>query len=124
MPYANSTLKSLLIPAGTFLLRFLPRKAAIAVAYVVADVCGLLCAARCRAIDRNLARTAPLAATAERRRLRRATFRHFAGIWVDFLRVPLLTNTAIVDLVRWNTRSNLDTALRQGKGAVIVTAHV
>src|SRR6266542_1264346 len=119
-----SSIKALLIPSGTFLLRFLPRNAAIVLAYIVADLCVLLCTARRQAIDRNLARTAPRAGSSERRRLRRATFRHFAGIWVDFLRVPLLTRGAILDLVRWNTRRNLDAALQQGKGTVIVTAHV
>jgi len=119
-----ASIKALLIPAGTFLLRFLPRNAAIVLAYIVADLCVLLCAARGRAIDQNLARTAPSAGRSERRRLRRATFRHFAGIWVDFLRVPFLTRGAILDLVRWSTRPNLDAALRQGKGSVIVTAHV
>ena len=119
-----ASIKARLIPAGTFLLRFLPRPAAIALAYIVGDLCGLLCTARRQAIDRNLSRTAPGAGTSDRRRLRRATFRHFAAIWVDFLRVPLLTRGAIVDLVRWNTRGNLDTALQQGKGAIIMTAHV
>jgi phosphatidylinositol dimannoside acyltransferase len=121
---STASIKSLLIPAGTFLLPFLPRKVAIAVASIVADVCVLLSPARRRAIDRNLERTAPNADAGERRRLRRATFRHFAGIWVDFLRVPLLTRDAIADLVRWGTRENLDAALRQGKGTIIVSAHV
>ena len=119
-----ASIKSLLIPAGTFLLRFLPRNAAIALAYIVADLSVLLCTARRQAIDQNLARTAPGASRSERRRLRRATFRHFAAIWVDFLSVPLLTRGAILDLVRWDTRQNLDEALQQGKGTVIVTAHV
>ncbi|MGH9387683.1 MAG: lysophospholipid acyltransferase family protein [Vicinamibacterales bacterium] len=120
----SASIKALLIPAGTFLLRFLPRKAAIALSYIVADLCLLLFTARRQAIDQNLARTAPSSGRSERRQLRRATFRHFAGIWVDFLRVPLLTRQAILDLVGWNTRRNLDAALEQGKGTVIVAAHV
>ena len=119
-----ASIKALLIPAGTFLLRFLPRTAAIVLAYIAADLCVLLCTARRHAIDQNLARTAPGAGRSERRRLRRATFRHFAAIWVDFLRAPFLARGAILDLVRWNTRANLDAALQQGKGAIIVTAHV
>jgi phosphatidylinositol dimannoside acyltransferase len=117
-------LKSQLIPAGTFALRVLPRRAAIRLAYVVADVCAFVDRDRRRAVENNLARTAPLTTPRERRQLRRATFRHFAGIWVDFLRVPLLTRAAILDLVHWKTRRNLDAALALQKGVVIVTAHV
>jgi lauroyl/myristoyl acyltransferase len=119
-----ASIKARLIPAGTFLLRFLPRSAAIALAYIVADLCVLCCAARRRAIDQNLARTAPGADRSQRRRLTRATFRHFAGIWVDFLRVPFLPRGAILDLVRWDTRRNLNAALERGRGVVVVTAHV
>jgi len=121
---AIASIKAKLIPSGTFVLRFLPRRLAIVIAYVVADVCGMLDRARRHAIEDNLARTAPLTGAAERRRLRRATFRHFAAVWVDFLRVPFLPRGAILDLVRWNGRRNLDAALEQGKGVVIVTAHV
>ena len=113
-----------LIPVGTFVLRFLPRRVALAIADIVADVCGVLGRVRRRAVGNNLARTARLTSAAERRRLRRATFRHFAAIWVDFLRVPLLTRRELFDLVHWNTRGNLDAALERGHGVVIVTAHV
>jgi KDO2-lipid IV(A) lauroyltransferase len=43
---------------------------------------------------------------------------------VDFLRVPLLTHGDLLDLVRWHTHANLDAALGEGTGVVIVTAHV
>jgi lauroyl/myristoyl acyltransferase len=119
-----TSIKARLIPAGTFLLRFLPRHAAIGLAYVVGDLWAVLSRDRRAAIDQNLVRTAPSADGRQRRRLRRATFRHFAGIWVDFLRVPLSARGAIVDLVRWDTRRNLDAALEQGRGALIVAAHV
>ena len=118
------SIKALLIPGGTFLLRLVPRRVALTTGYLVADVCLWLCRKRRQAIEQNLARTAPAANASERRRLTRATFRHFAGTWVDFLRVPLLTREAIVDLVDWNTRENLDAALRQGRGVLIVSAHV
>ena len=121
---AIASIKAQLIPAGTFVLRFLPRSVAIVLAYVVADLCGVLGRVRRRAVENNLARTAPLTGQTERRRLRRATFRHFAAVWVDFLRVPLLTRKELFDLVHWNTRANLDAALRHGHGIVIVTAHV
>jgi lauroyl/myristoyl acyltransferase len=117
-------IKARLIPLGTFVLRFLPRRPAILIAYLVADVCGMLGRARRRAIETNLARTAPLRDHVERERLRRSTFRHFAAIWVDLLRVPLLTRGALLDLVRWNGRGNLDAALAHGTGVVSVTAHV
>ena len=117
-------IKALLIPAGTLLLRFLPRRAAIALAYAVADLCAGVCVKRRHAIEANLLRTAPAASAAERARLARATFRHFAGVWLDFLRIPLLTRDEIVDLVRWNTRANLDTTLQQGMGVLIVSAHI
>jgi lauroyl/myristoyl acyltransferase len=119
-----ASIKALAFPAGTFLLRFIPRHAAIMFGYLVADVCGLVCRARRRAIDQNLVRTCPDVSARERGHLRRATFRHFAGTWIDFLRVPFLAREAILSLVRWQTRENLDAALERGNGVVIVTAHV
>jgi len=117
-------IRARLIPASTFVLRFLPRAAALALAIFIADVCVVLCPARRRAIEQNLARTARGADVKERRRLARATFRHFACAWIDFLRVPFVTRAAILDLVRFDTRANLDAALQQGKGVVAITAHV
>jgi lauroyl/myristoyl acyltransferase len=115
--------KARLIPAATFLIRFIPRSAAIVIAHAAADVWAVIDRRRRRAIDRNLRRTAPANTPSERRRLTRATFRNFAAVWVDFLRVPLLSRRAVVDLVRWNTRVNLDAALARGRGVLIVAAH-
>src|SRR5262245_59033593 len=118
------SIKATAIPAGTFVLRFIPRRLAMTLAGFVADICGLFDRQRRRRVMDNLARTAPSSNHRERERLTRHTFRHFAAVWVDFLRVPLLTGGDVRDLVRWDTRRNLDAALAPGKGVVIVTAHV
>ena len=119
-----ASISALAFPVGTFLLRLIPRQAALSLGYLVADLFGLVCTSQRRAIDQNLRRTCRDASPAERRRLRRATFRHFVGTWIDFLRVPLLTREATLSLVRWRTSGHLDAALRRRTGVVIVTAHV
>jgi KDO2-lipid IV(A) lauroyltransferase len=121
---ASGSITARLIPAGTFVLRFLPRRVALAAAHVIADAWVVYDGARRRAIDDNLVRTAPALSDRHRRSLRRATFRHFAAIWVDFLRAPLLARRELSALVRWNTRANLEAALADRQGVVIVTAHV
>lgn len=115
---------ALLLPVGTLVLRFVPRCFAIALAPIVGDIWGAVSRARRRAVEDNLIRTAHNSQAGERQRLRRATFRNFAVIWVDFLRVPFLRRQALLDLVSWNTHTNLDEALAQRRGVVIVTAHV
>ena len=119
-----ASIRALALPTGTFLLRLIPRRVALDLGNLVADVCGLVCRSRRRAIDENLIRTCPNASTSERRCLRRATFRHFVGTWIDFLRVPLLTRDATLSLVSWRTSGHLDAALRRRRGVVIVTAHL
>jgi lauroyl/myristoyl acyltransferase len=119
------SIKAGLIPAGTLVLRFLPRGAALVLASIVAEVWFRLgpTAGR-RAVEQNLARLVAGAGPRERRRLARATFRHFAAVWVDFLRLPLLTRRTVSDLVCWETRAHLDAALEQRRGVVLVSPHV
>jgi KDO2-lipid IV(A) lauroyltransferase len=117
-------IKGRLVPAATFVLRFLPHRVAVIAATLAGDLSFLLQAARRQVVLENLERTAPDATTTERRQLARATFRNFALMWLDFLRLPLLGRDALADLIRWKSRENLDAALRQGNGAIIVTAHL
>lgn len=119
-----TSIRALAFPAVTFLLRLIPRRVALGLGDLVADVCGLVCTSRRLAIDQNLLRTCPDASPSERRRLRSATFRHFVGTWIDFLRVPLLTRDATLSLVSWGTSGHLDAALRGRRGVVIVTPHL
>lgn len=110
--------------AATWLLRFVPRGVAVAVAGVVGDLCWLTMRARRRVIADNLARTAANRTARERRRLGRATFRHIASSTVDFLRLPLMSRQALIDLIEFQGREHLDAALAHGKGAIIVSGHI
>src|SRR5262245_42909663 len=93
-----------LIPFGTWLLRFLPPGVAAATASIVALAGYLFLGERRRTVASNINHIVPGAAPRDRRRLARATFRNFALMWVDVLRLPLLEPKELRSLVEWDTR--------------------
>lgn len=119
-----ASLKALCFPAGTHLLRLLPRAVVLKLAHVVADLSMFYAVACHRGVERNLRHSVPGLAATERQRLKRATFRQFARIWIDFLRAPLLTRNDLDRLFVWRTRRQLDAALAAGRGVILVTGHV
>jgi phosphatidylinositol dimannoside acyltransferase len=116
--------KAFLIRAGTFLLSFIPFGLARAMALAIADLCWLLLRERRRIVEDNLSHLVPGRGRREYRRLARSTFRNLALCSLDFLKLPLLSKEQIVALIELRGRENLDSALAQGKGAILVTAHL
>lgn len=118
----------LLMPAGSALLRVIPRTVALSIARRVGDVCDVILRSRRAVIESNLVRTAPHASARERRRLARMTFRRFAMVWVDVLRMPAMSREEIVGLIdaraHVEARALFDQALSEGRGLVIVAPHL
>lgn len=120
----SAWLTALLMRAGTLTLRFVSRRSAIVLAHGLARVWYIVDRKRRAGIEANLERTVPESSPPARDRLARATFRHFAGIWIDILRIPLMTPDEIRSLVAWHTRRHLDDAMASGRGVLVLTAHV
>ena len=60
---------------------------------------------------------------AEKRRIARGSYRHFGGIFFDFLRLPALSARKIERIVEMRGWENLEEAYGRGKGVLILTAH-
>lgn len=116
--------KAFWIRAGTGLLRFLPYGWARTIALAAGDLSWLLLKERRRILEGNLSRTASQKMPAERRKLVRSTFRNFALCSIDFLKLPLMAKEEVINLVEISGLENLDQALAQGKGAILVTGHL
>ncbi len=116
--------KAFWIRAGTHLLRILPYGLARTLALGAGDLSWILLKERRKVLAENLSHTAPEKDEGARRRLVRATFRNFALCAVDFLRLPLLSREEVIRQVEIHGLENLDQALAQGKGAILVTGHL
>lgn len=116
--------KALWIRIGTGLLRFLPYGWARAIALAAGDLSWLLLKGRRRILEENLFRTASEKDEETRRNLVRATFRNFALCSIDFLRLPFLSREEVIRKVDILGLENLDQALAQGQGAILVTGHL
>lgn len=113
-----------LIRCGTFVCGLVPRSLARRIALVLADACGLLLPARRRTVTLNLCRTARDRNPAERRRLCRSTFRNFGLCLVDFLGMLRMNREQLLDLIQLRGLENLEQALGEGKGVIIITPHL
>ena len=116
--------KAFWIRAGTGLLRFLPYGWARTIALAAGDLSWLLLKERRRILEENLFRTASGKDKETRRNLGRATFRNFALCSIDFLRLPFLSREEVIRQVEIHGLENLDQALAQGRGAILVTGHL
>lgn len=59
----------------------------------------------------------------EKLRIARSSYRHFGGVFFDFLRMPLLSRRKIEKIAEIEGWENLEAAYAEGKGVLILTAH-
>jgi KDO2-lipid IV(A) lauroyltransferase len=59
----------------------------------------------------------------EKLRIARGSYRHFGGVFFDFLRIPRLSARKLQKIVEVHGWENLESAYSQGKGVLILTAH-
>ena len=102
----------------------LPRPIAAALASVAADVCWIVMRTPRRAVEENLRFVAGHRPSHDRRHLGKRTFHNVALCALDFLRVPAMSATELEELLQWRGREHLDEALAQGRGAIVIGAHV
>jgi KDO2-lipid IV(A) lauroyltransferase len=117
-----------LLPLGTRLVRVMPYTVARAAAVSAALMACLLQRSRREAVLENLSHLAPGLSNAARRRLTRATFRNFALIWLDTLRLPSMSRGEFLALIDAEANDRycalVNAALAEGHGALVLSAHL
>ena len=107
--------------AGYWACVILPRGFCYAVARRLADLYSVRAPADREAVQRNL--SAVLGREPTRQEVREV-FRHFAMYLVDFFRFSRLTKKKVARWIRLEGVEHMQEALRRGKGAIGLTAHL
>lgn len=109
---------------GQFISLSLPLSLAYRVSILICDLHYLFAARDRKMVTDNLRSIFPEMGKKEINRIRRNTFRNFAKYLVDFFRFSKLDNTYINKHIKVENREFLDEALKKGKGAITLTAHL
>lgn len=108
---------------GSWSARHLPLWASYRVADCLADLQCLVASGDRRAVQRNLA--AILGPTDPKLPwVARQVFRNFAKYLVDFFRLELVDDRFVRERVTLIGREHVEAALKRGRGAILLTAHV
>jgi len=114
-----------LMRASTLLASRLPRRASYAVATVLADAAYFLMPDKKRTAAANIARVVGRpAGSDEVKALARRVFRSYALYWADFFGLASKRAPEVERLVRIEGIEHLRDALKLGRGAIFVTAHL
>ncbi len=117
--------QTLLLKTLTPLVKFIPIKALDIFGQKIADLgCHLLKRKRA-VVEQNLYYL--LGPNVDKKTIRinvRKTFRNFARCFVDFLRIPFLDHQEIVNMVEPHGISKAHSALKIGKGLILITLHL
>jgi KDO2-lipid IV(A) lauroyltransferase len=109
----------------SFISHKLPLKFSYTIASLVADIIYLTWPSGRRLMKENMSHALSSQASAEEiTRAARKALRNFAKYAVDFLRSPLLQLEDIENTVTIRGWENLDQALEEGKGAILVGLHL
>ncbi|MFA5320587.1 MAG: hypothetical protein WBE75_00270 [Candidatus Omnitrophota bacterium] len=109
---------------GQFIALRLPLKSVYGLAVFIADLHFLFCRHDRRAVYFNLKAIFPRKSENEIRTIRRSIFRNFAKYLVDFFRYPILNREFIDRNVSVRNIHYLDEALANGKGGIVLAAHI
>ena len=109
---------------GQFLVLHFPLKLSYAVAVLISDIRYIFTRRDRISIGRNLRIIFPNKTDSEIRRITRNIFRNFLKYLVDFLRFSKIDKDYINRTVRLENIHYLDEALKRGKGAIALTAHI
>ena len=107
--------------AQTLALAF-PRKKAYRIAQLISDVRYLFAFRDRRAVTENLRHL--FRTHSEIKKIRRRVFRNFAKYLVDFLRFKTIDKSYLDKNVTIENLHYIDDALKQGKGVIVITAHL
>jgi len=114
----------LLYIIGQFIALHLPLKAGYKLAEVISDTRYLFAYQDRRAVRGNLKVIFPQKSDREIRQIRIRIFRNFAKYLVDFFRFSKIDQEYIRQNIRLENLHYIDQALREGKGAIALTAHL
>ena len=120
---ASHLVEAALITAVSALVRVLPRRGALGVGAAVGQL-GWWSRLRRRVVLDNLAKALPDADPAERRRVGARAARNLGRTFVEFLRFAGAERHRVGELVDIEGLDELKRALADGRGAVVVTAHL
>lgn len=109
---------------GQFIALHTPIKIAYAIAVFASDIHSLFADKDRSAVNANLKIIFPRKTNRQIRRIRLAMSRNFAKYLVDFFRFEKLNRGYIDKNVRIENIHYVDNAIRQGKGAILLTAHL
>ena len=109
---------------GQWLALSVPLRIGYALAVFFSDIHYLYARNDREIVTGNLKAIFPKASDAEISRIRLSVFRNFAKYLVDFFRFEKIDSAYIRKNIRIKDIHYLDEALRHGKGAVILTAHL
>jgi len=91
----------------------------------IADLSYLFCKSAVRNVKQNLKLALPTSSEKEISRLTIQLFRNYSKYLVDYCRFTSLSKNAVLEkIASYHGKENLDSALRMGKGLILLTAHL
>ncbi|MFA5275631.1 MAG: lysophospholipid acyltransferase family protein [Candidatus Omnitrophota bacterium] len=109
---------------GQFMALHLPLKLAYRIAVFISDLRYIFAFRDKRFVTKNLKTIFPEKSAEEIAKIRIWLFRNFAKYLVDFFRYEKLDNEYIKKNIRIDNLSYFDDALKNGKGVIILSAHI
>ncbi|MGA2774806.1 MAG: lysophospholipid acyltransferase family protein [Candidatus Omnitrophota bacterium] len=109
---------------GQSIALHLPLKLAYSIAVFIADLRHIFAFRDRRFVTENLKAIFPEKSAEEIRKIRTWLFRNFAKYLVDFFRYEKLDNEYINKNIRIENLNHFEDALKNGKGAIILSAHI
>jgi KDO2-lipid IV(A) lauroyltransferase len=109
---------------GRFLALRLPLKLCYGIAIIISDVRAVFAPQDRRQVEGNFKAIFPEKPEREIRRIRIRMFRNFAKYLVDFFRFSIIDKDYIKQHIQLQNLDYFDQVLREGKGAITLTAHL
>lgn len=109
---------------GQFIASCMPLKVAYSLAVIFSDLHYIFADKDKARVRKNLKAIFPHKSEKEIRRIRIRTFRNFAKYLVDFFRFAKINEAYIKKYIKIEGKHYFDQVLAEGKGAVVLTAHI